>query len=352
VNAGILRSRIFEIERKMLAGAGHPDEADARELTLGTGMGRGVRALRTYLSKRAGRGYWDIVEVTPGFYLIITDVFYRESHRLTLPSENVVKLRVVCEGRLYLTRQSLELTEGAVCFQRTTGDEAIEYIVSGNLPLRMVVAHVTLDCLEGLGIVNELLPKRLRSLLASDSPSCTAFPVETSAKIIRIAKDIVESRERLIGDMRQSYVRGKGYELVCEAAMSASVLHDRRTGTNRLRHRDIVRFHEVKRLIANDLRSALTIERLSRMLGMNRTKLKAGFRETFGETIQGYRTRVRLAEAVRLLETTDLPMAEIGRRLGYGHAANFSQVVSRHFGVRPLDIRKKGWPGRPGHFPR
>jgi len=129
-------------------------------------------------------------------------------------------------------------------------------------------------------------------------------------------------------------------ELFCETIIRARPYVDRLVAGNRIRKSDIPRFHEAKRILVNNLESSPTVEQLSRLVGINRTKLKAGFRGLFGETIQTYRTRVRLAEARRLIEETELPMAEIGRMIGFRHAANFTQAIKRHFGMRPLELRK------------
>ena len=144
-----------------------------------------------------------------------------------------------------------------------------------------------------------------------------------------------------MNDLRQTYIRAKAQELLCETLLRARPASDRRAGGNRFRQGDIVRLHEARRILASELERSPTIEQLSRMVGINRTKLKAGFREFFGETVQEFRTRARLEEALRLIEETELPMAEIGRKIGFSHPANFSQTIKRHFGARPLELRKQ-----------
>lgn len=350
IDEGIIGQRISDIVGKMRAGLGRPDPKDAarhtpsaRRLALGTD--EAVGGLRTYLPEEIGDGYWDFIEVCPGVFVSVTDAVYRRQYRMILPAEALVKFRVVCSGSLYMSREDVSVSDGSVLLQRVGGGAPTDYLVNGgDSPLRMVVLHALPEALAGLGITDEVFPPELRPLLRAGTTSDAVCPVEPSAKLIRIAKDILDSRDRLVSEMRLSYIRGKAYELLCEIALRVGPVADRRSGRNRFRHSDVIRLQEAKRILASDLEASPTIDQLSRLVGINRTKLKAGFREVFGETVQEYRMRVRMAEARRLIEETDLPMAEIGRRVGFSHAANFTQVVKRNFGLRPLELRRVGGP--------
>lgn len=355
IDEGIIGQRVSEIVSKMRAGLGRPDPKDtgkhtqsARRLALGTG--EAVGGLRTYLPEEIGNGYWDFIEVCPGVFVSVTDAVYHRQYRMVLPAEALVKFRVVCSGSLVMARQDLTVSDGAVLVQRVGGGAPAEYLVDGaGSPLRMVVLHALPEALPGLGITEEALPVELRRFLHAGTSSDAVYPVESSAKLLRIAKDILDSRDRLVSEMRLSYIRGKAYELLCEIALWVGPVADRRSGRNRFRHSDVIRLQEAKRILASDLEASPTIDQLSRLVGINRTKLKAGFREVFGVTVQEYRMRVRMAEARRLIEETDLPMAEIGRRVGFSHAANFTQVIKRNFGMRPLELRKVGAPAAHRH---
>ena len=70
----ILGARTSELLRRMQAGVGRPDPDDPavslsveHRLSLESG-GAAVGGLRSYLSARAGQGYWDFIEVGPGFF--------------------------------------------------------------------------------------------------------------------------------------------------------------------------------------------------------------------------------------------------------------------------------------------
>jgi AraC family transcriptional activator of pobA len=49
-----------------------------------------------------------------------------------------------------------------------------------------------------------------------------------------------------------------------------------------------------------------------------------------------------MAEARRLLVETDLPVEEVGRRVGYGGSGYFVRSFRRAHGVTPLNWRRAG----------
>ncbi|WP_372088729.1 AraC family transcriptional regulator [Tistrella mobilis] len=65
------------------------------------------------------------------------------------------------------------------------------------------------------------------------------------------------------------------------------------------------------------------------------------FSQRTGMTPAGLLTTMRMETALRLIQTSDLPIAEIGHRCGYMRAAAFTAAFSRHFGESPLAKRKR-----------
>ena len=72
---------------------------------------------------------------------------------------------------------------------------------------------------------------------------------------------------------------------------------------------------------------------------MNRNKLHFGFKQQFGASIHEYQTELRMRAALRLLQTTELPIGEIADRTGYPEPTNFTAAFKKHFRVLPRDMR-------------
>lgn len=64
------------------------------------------------------------------------------------------------------------------------------------------------------------------------------------------------------------------------------------------------------------------------------------FRDTFGETPHRYAVRVRVDQAVRLLQTTDLPVAEVAQAVGFESVGSFGTLFHRLRGASPGALRK------------
>jgi AraC-like DNA-binding protein len=97
----------------------------------------------------------------------------------------------------------------------------------------------------------------------------------------------------------------------------------------------------VRRAIAEHVTRNWTTDELSRIAGMNRTKLRYLFKHIHGMTIFEYRTAIIMQSADEMLQTTDLSVAEIGFRLGYGEPSSFNIAYKRFYGHPPGQARRR-----------
>ena len=76
-------------------------------------------------------------------------------------------------------------------------------------------------------------------------------------------------------------------------------------------------------------------------IGMNSSYLSRFFKEKTGENITTYMTRVRMQQAVLLLQNEQLKnIYEIGEKIGYRNPISFSKAFFKHYGVTPMEYRK------------
>lgn len=64
------------------------------------------------------------------------------------------------------------------------------------------------------------------------------------------------------------------------------------------------------------------------------------FKKSIGFTFSDFLNNVRITEAKKMLETTDLKVAEIASKTGYNDIAYFSRVFKKNMGISPLKYRK------------
>ncbi|QES44510.1 AraC family transcriptional regulator [Streptomyces venezuelae] len=93
------------------------------------------------------------------------------------------------------------------------------------------------------------------------------------------------------------------------------------------------------RLLQDDPAHPWTIAHLAAKAGVSRAALARRFAELVGEPPMTYLTNWRLALAADLLRDTDLTIAAIAHRIGYGSAFALSGAFKRVYGVSPQEHR-------------
>jgi len=83
----------------------------------------------------------------------------------------------------------------------------------------------------------------------------------------------------------------------------------------------------------------LTLEQLGREIGVGEDTASAEVRKAFGEPFKSALNRIRLAEAKRLLASTELGIAEIAYKVGYGNIPHFNRVAKEAWGRTPSEER-------------
>ena len=91
----------------------------------------------------------------------------------------------------------------------------------------------------------------------------------------------------------------------------------------------------VLELIDAELDARLTVEMLSREVGLSAAHFARAFKETMGRAPHQYLLALRLERARRLLETTEASLSDIAQRAGFADQAHFTRLFKRAFGTTP-----------------
>ncbi|EJN19391.1 transcriptional regulator containing an amidase domain and an AraC-type DNA-binding HTH domain [Pseudomonas sp. GM78] len=92
---------------------------------------------------------------------------------------------------------------------------------------------------------------------------------------------------------------------------------------------------EVVKLMDANLEEPLELEQLAVYAGRSRRQLERLFREQLGTTPQRYYMELRITEARRLLQHTELSQVEVLVACGFVSPSHFSKCYSSYFGYRP-----------------
>jgi len=89
------------------------------------------------------------------------------------------------------------------------------------------------------------------------------------------------------------------------------------------------------------LREAFTFEQLAGILAVSPRTLIRRFRQTTGYNPAEYLTLLRIDEAKRLLERTNLPLDSVAERVGYRDPSSLRRVFRRTTHLSPSEFRKR-----------
>lgn len=98
---------------------------------------------------------------------------------------------------------------------------------------------------------------------------------------------------------------------------------------------------EIRALIGKHLNEPLHVERLAQLAGMSARSFSRFCARMFRESPAALVRRLRLEEAQRLLEQTDLPLKKVAEDSGLGDPATLWRLFARHFGITPADYRAR-----------
>jgi transcriptional regulator GlxA family with amidase domain len=84
----------------------------------------------------------------------------------------------------------------------------------------------------------------------------------------------------------------------------------------------------------------LALGEVARQIATSERQLQRVFAELAGTAFRDEVAAVRMQHAASLLQETDLPVAEIARRVGYRQAAQFAKAFRRHHGMAPSRFRR------------
>ncbi|NME71821.1 helix-turn-helix domain-containing protein [Flammeovirga aprica] len=92
---------------------------------------------------------------------------------------------------------------------------------------------------------------------------------------------------------------------------------------------------QAKEIILQNMNQPPTLTELSKLVGMNNSKLNKNFKQLFGMPVFKYLQAQRLHKAYRLLKEEELSVQEVAWNVGYDSLSSFSNAFQKQYGCRP-----------------
>jgi AraC-like DNA-binding protein len=101
-------------------------------------------------------------------------------------------------------------------------------------------------------------------------------------------------------------------------------------------------FDEAVAILASEFPRPVRVDDVARRVATSPRQLQRVFAEVSGLGFRSFLRHVRMCHAAHLLSSSDLPVKEIARRVGYRDASQFSKAFKRAYGVTPSQSRAGG----------
>ena len=217
------------------------------------------------------------------------------------------------------------------------GSKSVENIPQGTAT-RWVTICFRADRLEELcGIKMENLPSPLGSLSGEIDDLGIYKSFELNTRLVALTADMMNTS--LKGGIRLSYMLTKATELTLLALDYVINQPADEDVAVVLSCKDRGLIQKAHEYIKDNLAEALTVQKLSTMIGLNRNKLFYGFKSEYGMSISEYIQSLRLEEGFRLITETTDNILDISLSVGYQHQCNFSTAIKTRYGVTPSQLR-------------
>jgi AraC-like DNA-binding protein len=152
----------------------------------------------------------------------------------------------------------------------------------------------------------------------------------------------------VLEDLQRMYLRpSRAMQQLADARLRtvlALVNRDRGTGSSAgsggtaASRRALIR--PVLAYIDRHRREPVRLEQVAQIAHVSPSRIRHVFKEVTGVSFKEYVTQVRVAEAKRLLLSTDLPVAEVAQMVSYTNVSQFYKVFDRSCSMSPAQYRR------------
>lgn len=98
---------------------------------------------------------------------------------------------------------------------------------------------------------------------------------------------------------------------------------------------EICAIRSAKGILENNMMSPPCLDELSRIVGLNTSKLKRGFRAVYNTTPYASLHKARMVKAGNLLSQKGMNVSQVAWTVGYSNLSHFAAAFLKHYGVNP-----------------
>ena len=309
---------------------------------------RDLMSARVTLGPDEGRGYWELTRIRQDLYVVVGNYAYDRTRIEYVPGDGLVQFNFKLSGDMTYA----PARPGPIRFNRPAlhlwrqphGIDMHEWTAPASHE-RLVTISVHHDFLVDQFLdPSEEVPARLRPFAVAPRDSIDFFETPLTAPMVDTITRLLDNP--YTGTLYLSYQEALTTELLCVAmAGIQSPLNDAAAGYS---EQELRRLSAARELLTRQFAPVPTLQQIATFAGLSVKGLTRGFRAVYGDSVSDFGLHCRMQHALTLLRDRRWSVDRTSEAVGYSHPTSFATAFQRHFGVRPIDMRRlKGHSGKP-----
>ncbi len=98
---------------------------------------------------------------------------------------------------------------------------------------------------------------------------------------------------------------------------------------------NVKKIKQAKEILVDKMTNPPTIKELAEMVEINEYRLKAGFKEIYGNTVFGFLLDYKLEHSLKLLQNKNSQVHMVAEELGYTNPSHYISAFKKKYGVTP-----------------
>jgi AraC-like DNA-binding protein len=301
---------------------------------------RGLLGARITLPPDEGEGYWDLTRIRDEIYVVVANFTYKDPRVELVPGDGLVQFSFKLSGDMSLAvtrteplrwnRPSLLVwaQPKGVDISEWTAPSARERFIIISMRPEFLAEHFLTSSVDAPQQLQAFVSHKREKIIYSQRPlSSQTFDVTT--RLIN---------NPFTGTLALVYTEALALELLCCAVQSFSASSG--APIEEYSERELKCLYTARNMLMRQLAPPPTITKLARSVGMAKSTLTKGFKAVFGETILDYSLGCRMQYALAMMRDQCWSVTKASEAVGYAHPTSFTTAFRRHFGMRPIDVRR------------
>jgi AraC-like DNA-binding protein len=301
---------------------------------------REVLGARVTLTPEEGNGYWEFTRIRDDIRVVVWSFAYKNPRFELVPGDGWIQFCFRVTGDLTLAVSRVAPVRfnrpSLLVWAQSRGVEIPEWTAPSSRE-RMVAISVRPDFLIEHFVSSVAdMPPQLQSFVSNPTGKLNYFQLPMTAQMFDIATKLIDNPFK--GALALVHTEALTLELLCAAV--GSFCSPPGSATDEYTERELRCLESARDKLMRQLAPAPTIQKLARSIGMAETAMTKGFKAVYGETILDFSLHCRMQCALTLLRDRHWSVDRVSGAVGYSHSTSFATAFRRHFGVRPIDVRR------------